>query len=77
MQYANTVGVFHRIRIDTLAHTHTHTNTQEECGPNEARGDTAELSVKPQLADVQSTTSMTSFLRRGKPVQSHQMWREV
>lgn len=54
-----------------------HTNTQEEWRSNEARRDTAELSVNPQLADTQSTTSMNSFLKQGKPVELHQNQREV
>lgn len=53
MQYATVL--FH---LNTHADEHAHKNTRE-WGSNEARGDTAELSVNPQLADTQPTTSMT------------------
>lgn len=56
----------------TQTDAHAHTNIQEELGSNEARGDPGELSVSPQLADTQSTTSVTSFLKLGKPVELHQ-----
>lgn len=62
--------------IHTL--TCTHTQSPKSGGSNEARGDTAELSVNPQLADTRPTTSMTPFLKQWrKPVGLHQMWREL
>lgn len=67
MQYATVL-----FYLNTHADEHTHTNTRE-WGSNEARGDTAELSVNPQLADTRLTTSMTSFLEQWKPAELHQM----
>lgn len=62
----------------TCTHTDTHArrNTRE-WGSNEVRGDTAGLSVNPQLADTQLTTSMTLFHKQWKPVELHQMQREA
>lgn len=60
-------------------YTHTHTDKHIHkhsvgiWGSNEARGDnTAELSVSLQLADTQSTTSVTAFHKQAKNVELHQ-----
>lgn len=41
------------------------TETPESGESNEVHGDAAEQSVKPQLADMQLTTSVALFLNRG------------
>lgn len=46
--------------LTTHTDTHAHTNTRE-WRANEVHGDAAGLSVNPQLADMQLTTSMSLF----------------